>query len=305
MTRQAVPAPTACGGPQVDVDKLRFDRLVHEFGRALPDVDVALFYYAGHGMQVQGVNWLIPIDADPSTVKDLDFQMVDAGLVLRQMEGTKLNIVILDACRNNPFLASGIRDAAGGLGEMSVPEGTLISYATKPGKIAVDGAGPDSPYTTALVNAIRNPGSDVFHIFNDVGLAVKQATGGTQLPWLSLSPIAGDFFFFTKSGTMTLPRPATLIPPSHPVNDCPNEKEFRSIEGNKSTSITFVNQRTSIIQTYWLNYQGARQLYWKLNPGEQYNQQTYVTHPWVVTDDNDNCLGIFLPEQNQITLTIR
>ncbi|MGO9993259.1 MAG: caspase domain-containing protein [Steroidobacteraceae bacterium] len=186
------------GGPQIDLDKVRFDRLVQEFGKQLVGAEVALFYYSGHGMQVQGENWLVPVDANPSSAKDLDFEMVDASLVLRQMEnsGTKLNMLILDACRNNPFPIRGIRAASGGLGEMAAPEGTLISYATQPGNVALDGDSGDSPYTTALANAIQRPGSDVFHVFNEVGLLVKQSTGGAQQPWLATSPIAGNFFFF-------------------------------------------------------------------------------------------------------------
>jgi hypothetical protein len=201
-------------GPQIDVDKPHFDRLVQDFGRAVQGAEVALFYYAGHGMQVQGVNWLVPVDANPTAPRDLDFQMVDANLVLRQMEdaGTKLNLVILDACRSNPFGGGGLRGTGGGLAEMQAPEGTLISYATQPGNVAADGAGADSPYTLALADAIRQPGLDVFRIFNRVGLAVKQATGGTQLPWLASSPISGNFYFFTGPTTIVMPAPAAPAP---------------------------------------------------------------------------------------------
>ena len=185
-------------GARIDLTKQQFDRAVQEFGQALPGADVALFYYSGHGMQVQGVNWLVPVDANPATPRDLDFQMVDANLVLHQMEGagTKLNLLILDACRNNPFALRGTRGARPGLAEMLAPEGTLISYATQPGNVAADGAAGNSPYTTALAEAIHQPGLDVFQVFNRVGLAVKQATGGQQQPWLASSPIAGSFYFF-------------------------------------------------------------------------------------------------------------
>ena len=129
------------GGAQLELDKAGFDRAVHDFGAELQGADVALFYYSGHGMQVQGENWLVPVDANPTRPQDLDFQMVDAALVLRQMEGagTKLNLVILDACRNNPFASRGVRGVQTGLAEMRAPEGTLISYATQPGNVASDG----------------------------------------------------------------------------------------------------------------------------------------------------------------------
>jgi hypothetical protein len=206
------------GGPQVDLDKAQFDRMIQQFGRELPGADVALFYYSGHGMQVQGVNWLVPVDASPTSAKDMDFQMVDASLVLRQMEdaGTKLNMVILDACRNNPFAIRGVRAATGGLGEMAAPEGTLISYATQPGHVALDGDSGDSPYTVALAKAIERPGSDVFHVFNEVGLVVKQGTAGAQQPWLATSPIAGNFYFFDGPVTLENPNITINVAPTTP-----------------------------------------------------------------------------------------
>jgi uncharacterized caspase-like protein len=217
-------------GAQLDLDKTRFDRAVQEFGRALNGADVALFYYSGHGMQVQGVNWLVPVDANPTGARDLDFQMVDASLVLRQMEGagTKLNMMILDACRNNPFAVRGVRATAGGLAEMHAPEGTVISYATQPGNVADDGTGPDSPYTTALAAAIRQPGVDVFHVFNQVGLTVKDATGGAQQPWLSSSPIAGNFYFFTGPVTVTTQQVSDEAVFWQSVSGSRNSADFRA-----------------------------------------------------------------------------
>ena len=123
--------------------------------------DVALFYYAGHGVQVSGSNYLVPVTANPTREADVDFQMVDVNLVLRQMQGsgTRLNMVILDACRNNPFGARGLRASDGGLAQMRAPEGTLISYATQPGNVALDGADGHSPYTRALASTIKQAGS--------------------------------------------------------------------------------------------------------------------------------------------------
>ena len=183
-------------GPQLDLDKAGIDRVVQQFGTALQGADVGLFYFAGHGMQVHGANYLVPVDANPTREADIDFQMLDADLVLRQMaySGTKLNIVLLDACRNNPFGSHGLRASNGGLAQMQAPEGTLISFATQPGNVALDGAD-DSPYSRALAEVMRRPGLDVFRTFNEVGLSVASATGGQQQPWLSLSPIKGDFYF--------------------------------------------------------------------------------------------------------------
>src|SRR5579871_3544040 len=185
------------GGAQLDLDKSRFDAAVQSFGRQSLGADVALFYYAGHGIQVRGTNYLVPINANPTREADVDFQMMDVGLVLKQMEGagTKLNIVILDACRNNPFGGRGLRATGGGLAQIQAPEGTLLSYATQPGNVALDGDDGHSPYTRALVDALQRPGLDVLQAFNQVGLMVKRATGSSQQPWISSSPIDGSFYF--------------------------------------------------------------------------------------------------------------
>ena len=185
------------GGAQLDLDKTSLDNAIQNFGRQIQGADVTLFYYAGHGVQVSGANYLVPVNANPTREADVDFQMVDINLVLRQMQGsgTRLNMVILDACRNNPFGARGLRSADGGLAQMRAPEGTLISYATQPGSVAQDGSDGHSPYTKALAATIRQAGLDIFQTFNQVGLTVKRETGGSQQPWVSSSPIDGTFYF--------------------------------------------------------------------------------------------------------------
>ena len=184
------------GGPQINLNKQQFDQAVRSFGQAIPGADVALFYYAGHGVQLQGNNYLVPTDANPSNQRDVDFMLVDAQLVLRQMESanTRLNLVLLDACRNNPFGTRSLRSTTSGLAQMQAPEGTIISYATQPGNVAQDGD-IDSPYTKAIIQAMDEPGLGVFDVFNHVGLLVKNTTGGSQQPWLSASPIQGQFYF--------------------------------------------------------------------------------------------------------------
>jgi hypothetical protein len=206
------------GGAQLDLDKPSLDRAVQAFGSQLAGADVGLFYYAGHGVQVRGENYLIPVDANPTKEADVDFQMLDANLVLRQMEGagTRLNIVILDACRNNPFGGRGLavdraraaentrlRDTRGGLAQMQAPQGTLISFATQPGSVAQDGGDGNSPYAKALALTMRRPNLDIFQMFNQVGLTVKRATGGAQQPWVSSSPIDGTFYFVAASHSDT------------------------------------------------------------------------------------------------------
>jgi Caspase domain/Domain of unknown function (DUF4189) len=201
------------GRAQLDLDKSALDTSVQNFGRQIQGADVALFYYAGHGVQVNGSNYLVPVGANPTREADVDFQMVDINLVLRQMQGsgTRLNMVILDACRNNPFGARGLRSSDGGLAQMRAPEGTLISYATQPGSVAQDGSDGHSPYTKALATTIRQAGLDIFQTFNQVGLAVKRETGGSQQPWVSSSPIDGTFYFVAPAAPAS---PQAAIAPS-------------------------------------------------------------------------------------------
>jgi hypothetical protein len=184
--------------PFLDLSRDAFARAIEAFGNKLRGADIAVFYYAGHGLQIQGTNFLVPIDANYAKPSDADFQLVDAESILRQMDdsGAKLKIIMLDACRNNPFAMRGLRGVTRGLAQMSAPEGTLISYATAPGMVAIDGeAGGDSPYTAALARAMQKRGIDVLRMFNEVALNVYNSTGYAQQPWLALSPIKGEFYF--------------------------------------------------------------------------------------------------------------
>ena len=186
------------GGPMLDVDRGAFIKALTAFGDRLPGSAVGVFYYAGHGLQMQGENFLVPVEANPTRPSDADTQLVDAALVLHQMDdsGVSLKVVILDSCRNNPFGGRGLRDAGGGLAQMRAPEGTVISYATQPGNVAFDGdPGGNSPYTRALARSIATPGLDVLATFNDVGVQVDAATKGVQQPWFASSPVKGKFYF--------------------------------------------------------------------------------------------------------------
>jgi uncharacterized caspase-like protein len=227
------------GRAQIDLDKAALDTAVQSFGRQIQGADVALFYYAGHGVQLNGSNYLVPVGANPTREADVDFQMVDINLVLRQMQGsgTKLNLVILDACRNNPFGARGLRSTDGGLAQMRAPEGTLISYATQPGNVAQDGSDGHSPYTKALATTVKQAGLDIFQTFNQVGLAVKRETGGSQQPWVSSSPIDGTFYFVAPAAAgpkiATAPQPQngdTLRPAPEIVS--PPSREAEQPRGN-------------------------------------------------------------------------
>ena len=193
QTLSAVGFNLVGGKALIDADKATIERAIRDFGRALTSGAVGLFYYAGHGVQVNGANYLIPVAANVTGEADIKYELVDASFVLDEMSnaGNRLNIVILDACRNNPFGGRGLRAVSSGLATINAPAGTVISYATQPGNVASDGVGGNSPYTTALAAAVKMQGADLFETFNTVGLKVKQTSGGKQQPWLATSPVEG------------------------------------------------------------------------------------------------------------------
>jgi len=185
------------GDAQLDLDKAETERAIRSFGGKLAGADVGLFYYAGHGLQMRGTNYLLPVSANLTKEADVRYELIDIEMVLDEMAlaESRLNIVILDACRNNPFGGRGFRAVSPGLAQMQAPAGTIIAYATQPGAVAADGSGDNSPYTEALAQALLKPGETVFDVFNDVGLTVKRNTGGVQQPWVAASPIEGRFYF--------------------------------------------------------------------------------------------------------------
>jgi tetratricopeptide (TPR) repeat protein len=188
------------GGPQLDLDKAGFDDALRKFSGELIGADVALFYYAGHAVETHGLNYLVPVDAHPADEGDVFAQMVGTSALLDQLEksGTRINLVLLDACRDNPLRDRGV-PSTGGLAQMQAPAGTLISFATQPRSVALDGDDGHSPYTRALAETMRHPGFGLFKTFNEVGLAVEKLTQGQQLPWVSSSPISGSFYFAGKA----------------------------------------------------------------------------------------------------------
>jgi formylglycine-generating enzyme required for sulfatase activity len=187
---------------------------VRDFGKKIRGGGVGLFYYAGHGMQVRGANYLVPVGTDVQSEDDVEFEFVDANRVLRQMEsaGNGLNLIILDACRNNPFTRS-FRSADRGLKKMDAPRGSLLAYATAPGKVAADGDGQNGLYTSILLEHMSTPGATVLQVFQNVGKDVQQRTGGAQVPWIAMS-LTDDFYFLPgESMPGSSPPPAPITPP--------------------------------------------------------------------------------------------
>lgn len=185
-----------------DLTQREMKAAIANFGNNLRSGGVGLFYYAGHGNQVKGENYLIPIDSQISKESDVDVYGVNVSNILEQMSGARnsLNILILDACRNNPFIASSGRSGKQGLAQISASEGLFIAYATAPGSVANDGTGANSPYTEELVKALSVPGLSIEEVFKFVLRGVKNRTGGKQLPWVS-SVLSEDFYFRTGTNS--------------------------------------------------------------------------------------------------------
>lgn len=179
-------------------DQKTLKRAMDDFGRQLVGVDVGLFFYAGHGIQVNGNNYLIPTDAKIQNESDTEYDCVRADRILAKMEaaGTRTNIVILDACRDNPFERSWHRGSkGGGLAFMNAPAGSLIAYATSPGSTASDGTGKNSFYTSALLDHMATPHITILQMFQRVRDTVIKKSGNTQTPWESTS-LRGDFYLY-------------------------------------------------------------------------------------------------------------
>ncbi len=148
------------------------------------DGAIALFYYAGHGIQLDGTNYIIPVDANIRKARDVVIDGIPLGHVLSSLEDAHngTNLVILDACRDNPFPNS-TRGFSRGLAQVNAPNGSLIAYATAPGQVAEDGDGGNSPYSKALAEQLGRPGLAIEQVFKNVRIAVSEATRGRQVPW--------------------------------------------------------------------------------------------------------------------------
>lgn len=170
---------------------------IRAFGdKLLENRGVGLFYFAGHGIQSNGRNYLIPVDADIQKEYDIEDQAIAADVVLQMMELYKnsVNIVIMDACRNNPY-SRGFRSAEQGLAPISItPTGSIIAFSTAPGKTASDGEGRNGLFTQELIKSMRKEGLSLEEVFKDVRINVAEISGEAQIPWTN-SSLMGDFYF--------------------------------------------------------------------------------------------------------------
>jgi hypothetical protein len=194
-----------------NANKRTMETAIIEFGRRLAEGGVGLFYYAGHGLQVRGRNYLVPVDAEIDSEATTRIAAVDVDFLLGEMAEAKnrVNIVILDACRNNPFERK-LRGASRGLAAVDAARGTLVAYATAPGSVAADGDGSNGLYTEELLQALREPGLKVEEVFKRVRVGVTNRSKGAQTPWES-SSLTGDLIVNVTVNVMTpVTTPAAL-----------------------------------------------------------------------------------------------
>lgn len=207
----------------LDADLEAMQQAMLEFATRINRKSTALVFYAGHGVQVDGRNYLLPVDAQISSERELKFKSLELRDVLDELEsaGARINIVILDACRNNPFERS-MRGAGRGLAAVDAAQGTLIAYATAPGSTAADGEGNNGLYTGALLKALQKADLKVEEVFKKVRIDVADASGGAQIPWES-SSLTGDFVFRPKTPALTS---QPDVPPQiqqQPTKTAPNQ----------------------------------------------------------------------------------
>ena len=185
---------------------------------------VAMVYYAGHGVQLAGENYLVPVDANISTQNELtsnSLRLVDLMATLDSIP-SRLRIVLLDACRNNPF--PGVNDAGRGLAIVDAPNGSIVGYSTAPGTEALDGSGNHSPYLQAFLNRANEPNLPIEQLFKRVRLDVAGSTAGKQIPWES-SSLTSDFYFFGDTAVA-----ATRPPSRGPVVAAASNLPSRSVQ---------------------------------------------------------------------------
>ncbi len=216
---------------KINADRRSMRRALRDFSHKLTEAgkdSVGLFYYAGHGVQAKGENYMIPVDAQIEDSLDVELEGFPTSAMLSSLAhaGNRLNMVILDACRNNPYKAA-TRSGGSGLARMDAPSGTLIAYSTAPGKVAADGNRRNSPYTRALARAIEAPGFRVEDVFKSVRVAVIDRTNGEQVPW-EASSLTGNFFFVDKTPEPVAPDNTVEITYWNSIKDTNDPNLFES-----------------------------------------------------------------------------
>lgn len=221
---------------RTDSTQKDMNRAITRFGEKLSRGGVGLFYYAGHGLQVRGKNFLIPVDAEIEGEPAVRSESVDIDLVLEQLAATRIGVVILDACRNNPFEHRFRSGSGNGLAQVDAPKGVLIAYATAPGKVAADGTGQHGLYTSELLHALDQPGRRIEDVFKQVRIKVSGATNDQQIPWES-SSLTGDFYFSSPAlGEMSAGTAGNIAPGGETPPALVELEMWRSVKDSDNAS---------------------------------------------------------------------
>jgi hypothetical protein len=255
---------------------------IEEFGNILKKGGVGLFYFAGHGVQVSGVNYLLPIGARINKEGDVRYEAVDAGRILAEMENANngFNIVLLDACRDNPFGKS-FRSASRGLAIVTnAPTGTFISYSTGAGQVARDGTGKNSPYTSAVLQYMQEPGVSITDVFIKVRQKLRKETG--QVPW-ELSSLEGNFFFIPGLQKVTLEQFDASKDSSASNRQNINKTRQRIMTGEDSQQATY--------------FALAKQAYNEKKFAEPQGENTIEYLRKILIDDPDNSAALDLEKR--------
>ncbi|MDB5225430.1 MAG: peptidase [Candidatus Adlerbacteria bacterium] len=303
------------GQALLNQSKSQFDDAVSKFGDLAQGAQVALFYYSGHGLQINGTNYLVPSDAPPLTTSNFRTHYINASMIMDTATESRssLKFFLLDACRNNPF-NNKKSFGSSGLAEMPAPTGTLISFASQPGTLADDGqAGGNSPYTEALLKSLRQPGRDPFRVINEAALEVVRKTKGEQQPWMAASAIDGSFYFTPPLAnvvnTPATPAVASVMPAAAPLPVVPAPYPV-SLTGPVPVMLDYIQDANREFQK--LDYAMGRQI---LTQGiETAGQKTaimfsYRGFSWLQdgnnTKDSDKALSMYRAGFNDLDTAIK
>lgn len=221
----------------IDPGRGAFEEALRGFGAKARQAEASVFFYAGHAIEVEGRNWLLPADAKLETKLDLRFEAIDVEAVLDQAQASRIAVMFLDACRNNPFserLSRGVRgEASRGLARIDPAAGVLVAFATAPGQVALDGQGDNSPFTEALLKHIETPGLEIRQLMARVRSDVRRTTR-EQVPW-EQSALEGEFFFKAPPPVVAVaPPPALAAPPPAPPSLDPEALFWDSVRDSES-----------------------------------------------------------------------
>jgi hypothetical protein len=238
---------------KTDSTNVDMDRALKDFGQSLVESDIGLFFFAGHGMQIDGENYLAAVNTDAADESAAKYSSMSLNRIIEVMEKSQCatSIIVLDACRNNPFERAWSRSiAARGLAPVYAPKGTLIAYATSPGQLAGDGLGRNGAYTDALLQHISTPDCSIEDMFKRVRNTLSAATKGKQISWEHTS-LSGQFFFNLSLGARidiydksSLGDKFFILDESKPSHQC--IKELKSLNWHRQNAALDVFTNESV-----------------------------------------------------------